>query len=197
MIVVFDFDRTLTYRDTLLGFYVACSRKDAARFIKLAFYLILMAAHKFKVVSNHRLKQCGVHLFLKGKSKEFINECAEVYSGKISLNMVHATEFGKYKKPYVISASFAEYLKPLFPEATIICSEIEFNNNNVKCLKKNCHGVAKYQIVSDMGIRHIDKLYTDSASDLPLARISGEIYLVKGDRIIKCQNLQDFIRLTA
>jgi phosphoserine phosphatase len=198
MVVVFDFDKTLTYKDTLLGFFSACSRKDPTRVFKHLLYIILMVAHKLKIISNTNLKRMGVGLFLRGKSKEFIIKCAEHYSGKIKLNrVVYETEFKKYKNPYVISASFIEYLRPLFPGATLICSEIEFDKNGVKSLKKNCYGEVKIHALKSIGIDKIDILYTDGAGDLFLAKMSKQINLVKGERIIKCNDVAHFMKLAA
>ena len=195
MIIVFDFDKTLTYEDTLFGFFYICSRNDLTTCIKLPLYFLSMVAHKLKLISNENFKRIGVRLFLRGKTKEFIRNCAEEYSGNIKLNHVYHTEFKKYNNPYVISASFYEYLLPLFPTANILCSEIEFSDNRVKCLKTNCYGKVKYQLLSANGIDYIDILYTDSVSDLPLARFSKEINLVKGDQIIKCHDLEHFLEL--
>ena len=130
--------------------------------------------------------------------KNLLSKCAEEYSGKIELNkVVFETEFKKYKNPYVISASFIEYLKPLFPGANLICSEIEFDKNSAKSLKKNCYGETKRQALKSIGIDKIDILYTDGAGDLFLAKMSKQIYLVKGDRIIKCNDLAHFMNLAA
>jgi phosphoserine phosphatase len=156
-----------------------------------------MVVHKLKAISNENFKRMGVGVFLRGRSKEFIIKCAEEYAGRIKLNKVYDNEFKKYSKPYVISASFAEYIEPLFPGTHIIGSEIEFDNNRVKSLKKNCYGKVKCQVLRDIGINCIDILYTDSVSDLPLAQVSKEINFVKGDQIIKCNDLDHFIHLVA
>ena len=197
MIVVFDFDKTLTCKDTLFGFYRVCSRKDIAKLVKFLIYAILMVAHKLKFVSNENLKWMGVIVFLRGKSREHITKCANEYSNRIRLSPVYHTEVKRYSNPYIISASFVDYLIPLFPAATVFGSEIEFDDNKVKSLKKNCYGKDKPQVLEEIGIDHIDILYTDSISDLPLAKISKKIKLVKGDRIIGCHNLKHFIELTS
>jgi phosphoserine phosphatase len=195
MIVVFDFDKTLTYKDTLFDYYRLCSKNEITGILKILIYVLLMVIHKFKIISNQNLKRMGVNLFLRGKSKEFISKCAEEYSGKIKLNKIHAAEFKRYISPYIVSASFSEYLKPLFPEARIISSEIEYNNHRVVSLKSNRYGEEKCLALKDLGINCIDILYTDSISDLPLAQIAKEINLVKGDRIVKCDDLEHFVKM--
>jgi len=196
MAVVFDFDKTLTYKDTLFGFFYICSQKGVVRFLKVFLYIFVMVVHKVKLISNDNLKRAGVALFLKGKSKEFLTKQGENYCRSLKLNKIYYNVFLQYERPYVISASFYEYLSPLLPTANIICSEIEFVDGKVKGLKTNCHGKIKYELLTTHGIKRIQKLYTDSIDDLALAQISDEINLVKGDKIISCHDLRHFIEMT-
>ena len=62
-IVVFDFDKTLTYKDTLLGFFTTVGRERAFFLPKLMFYLFSMVQAKTGLISNTTLKERGVALF--------------------------------------------------------------------------------------------------------------------------------------
>lgn len=197
MVVVFDFDKTLTYKDTLFGFFYICSKRSVTRIFKVFLYMLVMAGHKVKLISNDNLKRAGVALFLRGKSKRFLNKQGEEYAKTLAFNKVYYNEFLKYSNPYVVSASFFEYLSPLFSTANLICSKIKFCEGKAIGVKLNCHGKTKYKVLRKLMIEHVDKLYTDSLSDLPLAQISEEIYLVRGDEIIRCHDLQHFIQIAS
>jgi phosphoserine phosphatase len=154
-----------------------------------------MISHKAKLISNDNLKRAGVALFLRGKSKEFLTKRGEEYSETVELNKVYYNEFLKYRNPYVVSASFYEYLSPLLPNSNLICSKMQYTNDRASGLKINCHGKTKYQALRALRIEHVNKLYTDSISDLALAQVSEEINLVRGDEIIRCDNLEHFVEL--
>ena len=196
MIVVYDFDKTLTTKDTVLGFFIACSKKDYTFFYNILVFFSLMVAHKIKLISNNHLKKIGVELFLKGKKKADLLDYGKTYSKKIPLNSVYHRFFKKeISNPYIVSGSFLEYLLPIFPNGNLICSEIEYAGDRVKTLKNNCYGLTKRILLEKRGITHIDQLYTDSLSDLPLAQIAGNIYLVKGENIVKCRDVHHFKKL--
>lgn len=195
MIVVFDFDKTLTNKDTLLGFFLECSTKDFSLLVKLTIYAMLMLFNKLKITTNDRFKKIAVKIFLKGLKKDYFLKCANLYSKKIKFNHVYYDRYLKYDEPFIISASFFEYLSPLFPKTNLICSELEYSNERINALKTNCYGFKKCKALKRIGITHIDEFYTDSLSDLPLAKISHSIFLVRGQQIIKCRDLLHFIKI--
>jgi len=55
--VVFDFDKTLTYKDTLLGFYKECTPNLILWCVKFAMYLFFMCLTKIKLINNTALKK--------------------------------------------------------------------------------------------------------------------------------------------
>lgn len=193
MIVVFDFDKTLTYTDTLLGFYRHCSGKHISSRFKLPLYFLLMVLHKIGVISNATLKSWGITCFLRGRSRAIVTKWATEYSAKIELNQIYYHEIVNDNKPYIISASFCDYILPLFQNAYVYGSELAYDSDaKVEGLKFNCYGRSKCQVLEERGIYSIDILYTDSISDLPLAKMSNSIKIVRGDEIITCKDLEHF-----
>ena len=69
MIIVFDFDKTLTFKDTLFGFYKIVNKNSSIFLIKRLLLLIGAFLYKFKIIDNDSLKSFGIFLFLKGKDK--------------------------------------------------------------------------------------------------------------------------------
>jgi hypothetical protein len=195
MTVVFDFDKTLTYKDTVFRFFLFCSKRDPILWMKILLYGILMVAHKISFVSNDSLKQMGVYFFLRGKSRNFITNCGEIYASRINLSRIYHDELKKYENPYIASASFGEYLVPILPGTNIIASQLEYNRNRVHRLKMNCYGETKLRMLKDRGVETIDLLYTDSISDLPLVKLSKKTYYVRGNDMIECASVEEFCAL--
>ena len=181
-VVVFDFDKTLTYKDTLYGFYCSVSGKSPLHPLTLS-YLVYPVLHRCRRVSNDSLKRAGIALFLAGMSRQALITKARAYASTITLNRIYREIFTRTTRPVVVSASFEALLTCLFaPPVTVLGSTLRYNSRDeVAGLDQNCHGPQKVSRLNAIGITSIDKLYTDSFSDAPLMRISKEVYLVTGD----------------
>jgi HAD superfamily phosphoserine phosphatase-like hydrolase len=184
MKVGFDFDKTLTFRDTSLGFYKICSKSNARFFLFFPFYFLCSILYKFKIISNDQLKHVAVQIFLRGLSLEqFHNKCKQ-YSKKIEFNNI-LTQLDYYKEKgcaiYIITASFSSYISELFSglPVHVIGSELVFKNNRVNGVKINCFGKKKVDELKKCGVHRLDVFYTDSYSDYPLIMLSKKSFLVK------------------
>ena len=188
MTIVFDFDKTLTDRDTLFGFYKLTNKPGFSYFIKRVLLLIAAICFKFKIISNNRLKKIGVSLFLKGKDKSFIDEKGRLYASSINLNKIYYNDYLQYsiRDRMVISASLIEYLKHKFPNEKIFASSLKYSESKkVIGLEENLYAEQKRKFIEQKGIERIDILYTDSYSDKALMEISNKIFLInKGIKII-------------
>ena len=56
----------------------------------------------------------------------------------------------------------------------------------------NCYSTNKNYILQKNGVNSIRTLYTDSYSDVSLARISKQIVIVNNDKLIKCKDINEF-----
>lgn len=194
-IIVFDFDKTLTYSDTIFGFFIAVSFKNILFPFKVIGYFIAMIFAKFRIISNTDLKVCGIYLFLKNMNEKQLSIRALKYSNKIKLNKLYENySFTSKDTIFVISASFIDYLKPLFPDNVfVIGSQLLYKENKVYGLKDNCFKNRKAQILLANGVNSIDVVYTDSKSDLALVEMSKKTILVKGDTYITCNGEKEFL----
>lgn len=200
--VVFDFDKTLTYQDSLLGFYKELCKTNLDYLLKLTCYAPLLILTKLKWLSNTSLKKIGVILFLKGKEKSEIETKALEYSKKIKLNKIHSNYFNnrdidESDNIMILSASFEVYLRPIFENSVrVFGSTLNYDQNNrVHSLRDNLHGVFKKEFLQNkIGTQGVDKFYTDSYSDRFVAEISNTIIVVKGDKEIVCPNYDSFLK---
>lgn len=182
--IVFDFDKTLTGKDTLLGFY----RESASGFMfHLKYPFLLLSAILFKagLISNDSLKRVGVILYLKGLRKRDLEKIALRYSSKINLNNIYHNDFLKYspERVLIISASFEVYLKPLFRNYTVVGSRLQYDNENrVNGMITNMYGEKKREWLLNQNIDRVEVFYTDSHSDQPIIDLSNKVYMIKNNK---------------
>ena len=190
MIVVYDFDKTLTYKDTLLGFFLEFSKNP----LKLFIYFLAMVFAKLKLISNDTLKEVGVRLYLYKKTKDEVKKLSKSYAKKIKTNFIYK-DIDYSQTIYIVSASFEEYLKPLFPkEVFVVASKLRYKDGRVDGVLFNCYGENKIKALKNYKVLKIDSFFTDSYSDLPLVKISKKTVVIKGDEAIECESLDDFKR---
>ena len=192
-VVVFDFDKTLTYNDTLFGFFVCASKTNILFPLKVGIYFTLMILTKIKLLSNTKLKELGVLIFLKNKSSSELSSSSVSYKKTIKFNKLFSKYNFNNENIYIVSASFEDYLISIFPDnVTIIGSQITYNQDLVCGLKFNCYNKNKIDALANANVFKISEFYTDSYSDFPLASISEKIIIVKGDKLHVCNNINEF-----
>ena len=187
-IIVFDFDKTLTHRDTVLPFFSHVAERNIWLPFKIISYLFLMIAFKARLIKNLTLKKIGVALFLRNQKISVVRKSAQSFVRKIKFNKLYKSyDFcNSSEEIYIVSASFEIYLKYIFQDPVhVVGSKLEIENGLIKSLSENCHGVQKLEALKRNGIREIHDLYSDSLSDLPLANHSKNFFLVAGDEYKK------------
>lgn len=183
--IVFDFDKTLTDKDTLFGFYKEASISELKFNVKLPLLWITALFYKLGFISNDTLKKMGVWLFLKGYKKSDIQKFALQYSSKIELNEIFKNDFSKYpsQNVIIISASFEDYLEPLFPGYKVVGSTLEYDEETLVGINTNMYGERKREWLLNQNIDRVKEFYTDSFADQPLIEISDMVYLIdKGSK---------------
>lgn len=183
-VVVFDFDKTLTRKDTVLGFYRAATPSRLRYLLKLPPYYLLAVLKKLGLIDNDTLKHRSIQLFLRGMSRSRLEEAGRQYARSIALNRLYEEDYlaRAESNPIVSSASYAEYLRPLFPGGRVFASRIHYDRQDrATGLAHNMYGAAKVRKLREAGITAIDILYTDSYSDKPLMDIARKVFLVKNE----------------
>ena len=183
--VLFDFDKTLTKNDTVMGFLITASDKPLNHF-RVVILLFFAVLHKFKIINNDKLKKKGIDLFLKGMPEAVIKQKAETYAAGIELNNIYKTEYAlKYPGAIIVTASFEDYVRPLCKNNLLVASKLEYTNGLVSGLQQNAYGSNKVELLNKQGINRADIFYTDSFSDQAVMDISDTVYLVKNNDIKK------------
>lgn len=177
--VVFDFDKTLTYRDTTLP----CLRHGLSLpqylFCSVGYYALALLV-KLGLWTVLRLKQTMFRWRFKGFDEmSWKNHCRD-FAATIKTNALYAQVDWTSDNLVVITASFTEAVKHMFPESVLVLgSEIIFSPDVQ--ISRHLYGTEKLSMLKSRGIERIDKFYTDSKADLPLMNIADQVIWVDGD----------------
>lgn len=163
----FDFDGTLTHRDTMflfLNFYN--SKKFKINFLK---YTPLFVLLKLKLLDPERIKKSFIAAVLKGDSKIRIEKKSRQFYDKYAEELFreNALEFIKTinretTTALIITASLDIWVQP-FAEAfdmKLLATRADFENGvfTGKFLSKNCNGPEKVErIKAEIGGQKFDK----------------------------------------
>lgn len=197
MIIVFDFDKTLTKSDTFFPFIWAIMDKSVLGYCKVLFLFYFAVLHKLNIIENSKFKLKAVQYFLKNMQYEILKSRVNKFVKSIKLNEIN-NEIKTFScnDIYVVSASFDFAIRDLFSKnITVVGSRINVDDGIVTGMKDNCYGLCKVERLMEIGVRKIDILYTDSISDLPLAQISDEIRFVESGTYTKF-SFDEFLKYT-
>jgi len=190
-IVAFDFDGTITTKDTLLEFIKFSKGKFHFIFGFLLFSPLLIA-YKLKIYPNWKVKQQIFSYFFKGMSIAVFNKFCEDFAGKYQhlikpKVMLQIDEYLKQNfEIVVVSASIKNWVAPFAGKLKIpnvICTEIELNDHGVltgKFSTLNCYGKEKVnRLLKNYPDRESYYLiaFGDSIGDRELLNFADEKYL--------------------
>lgn len=180
----------------MLGFFFYCGKNKRFFVLRKLFYIFFLFLRKLKLISNLKLKNQGLKIFVSGFKEIYLKQLSQEYSKKIALKKSTLKKLESYNpnkwNVYIITASFINYVEPLFPKHKVIGSELKFTKKKIG-LKSHCYKEEKVNELKKLGINKIDVLFTDSLNDLPLAELAQEINLVMGNVIIPSNNVENFI----
>ena len=197
-LIVFDFDKTLTYKDSLRGFYFFASKKGLGFPIKILRYYFLVIKRKLNLISLIDLNYYAIKFFLADYNKNDLNTIGKNYIKRIIFNKIYYEDYAELSRDeenqvIITSASFDVYLRH-FGFKHLLATELEFENDKPAGIKFLNHRENKLKKIKETGITSIDVLYTDSISDLPLAKIAKQTILIRGDKKIVCNSIEEFLR---
>ncbi len=192
-IAVFDFDGTLTQKDTLFEFIkFVCGKKR--------FYLgILQNAHrliayKLGIISNEKAKQSLFSTYFKGiKYSEFADngkKFATHINTILKEEQIHSLQqhISNGDKVYIVSASITEWIEPWSKQYNVnqvIATEIEVSNEGYitgKFASRNCHGqekVRRFLLEEPNRNEYFLYAYGDSSGDKEMLKLADIGKLVK------------------
>jgi phosphatidylglycerophosphatase C len=180
-LVFFDFDGTLTTRDTVLPFGMYLIRKCHARSVrKTACLFILLAGLKVRMLSNHGFKQRFCALLLRGASEQEVNLLSSGFANDFVTRVLNPPVVEAMRRHqrsgdevYLLSSNFSFVLRPLhesWRSRGIIATEVESHNGRFtgKIVGRACDGREKlFRALALFGSDNLRAAtaYGDSRSD--------------------------------
>lgn len=178
VIVAFDFDGTITTKDTLFDF-IKFSFGWPKFIISMLLFLPTFINFLLKNISNHQAKERLFGIFFKGLELEHFNKLGRNYAKKINqiLNNEAIDKINWHKskghKLIIISASIENWIEPWaksFGFEKMLATQAEVINGKLtgRFSSKNCHGIEKVnRLLEEYPDRKTYKLYAygDSSGD--------------------------------
>ena len=184
----FDFDGTLTTRDTLIEFIrYACG---TARFL-LGFLLYspLLVLMKLRLYSNGKAKQKVFAHFFKGMTIEAFDtlcqDFASTHRHLLRLEVVSQLELALSEgaEVLIVSASIDNWVQPFFPKVKVLGTQIEVIDGRLtgRFLTPNCYGQEKVRRIitlhPDRSAYHLTA-YGDSRGDRKMLAFADEAHMI-------------------
>lgn len=188
---VYDFDNTIFQGDSTFRFvlWLYCHRpKTLLSLPRTMLYGLLYGLH---VVPKLTFKENLYHMFVYVAD---MDKAADTFVGS-HLSHVKTWYAAQQSEDDVVISASPEFMISRFCNALgiryVMASKVDMHSGKYSGI--NCHGTEKVRRFRErFGDKQIEKFYSDSLSDSPLAAISHKAYLVKGDEL--CHWPKDAIR---
>ena len=185
----FDFDGTLTTRDTLIAFirYACGTPRFLLGFLLHAPLLVLM---KLRLYSNGKAKQRLFSWFFRGMPLEAFDALCQSFASThrhlLRPETVRLLQqaLSEGSEVLVVSASIDNWVQPFFPSVTVLGTQIEVIDGRLtgRFLTPNCYGQEKVRrILALHPVRSSYRLtaYGDSRGDRELLAFADVAHLIK------------------
>lgn len=191
-LVLFDFDGTLSKKDTFFQF-ILFSKGTVSVLFMLFRHSIHIFLYFIKVISAEELKRKVFYFLFKGLTRTELDQMGKLFAK----HMIDADLFKKdildklemHKKEgatiYVVSASIGVWIHPVCKDLGVkaICTEIKLENGifNGEFVTKNCNGQEKANRIQDeLNLKNYSNIiaYGNSKGDLQMFKLAHKSYLI-------------------
>jgi HAD superfamily hydrolase (TIGR01490 family) len=184
-LILFDFDGTITTRDTLVEFLMFY--KGPIRFVLgMLFLAPVILLYVFKIIPNWKGKQVVLRYFLGGENKDIFNTRCLEFAQKHLPRLIRSGALDaiqKYKEDgatiAVVTASAENWVAPWCNTQDIICigTQLEVVNGRISgnLCGPNCYGPEKVKrIEKQFMLKDFDHIvaYGDSSGDKEMFSIA-------------------------
>ena len=190
LIVAFDFDGTLTTRDTLLEFirYAHGTKAMVLGFLRYAPLLVLM---KLRLYPNYKAKQRVFSYFFRSMPlshfdtlcRRFAADSRHLLRPQGVRTLEEAQANGA--EVLIVSASIDNWVQPFFPSVRVLGTQVETDADGLltgRFLSKNCYGQEKVNRILALYPHRTDyhlTAYGDSRGDRELLAFADKAYYKK------------------
>ncbi|MBT5934579.1 HAD family hydrolase [Sulfurimonas sp.] len=191
ILALFDFDGTLTTKDSL-GEFVKYAVGSRTYYLKLLLFFPIFILYKTKIMDNSYAKQLFFRLYFSGIHENSFKKLALRYSDEKLPTILNQEIYKKFlshiengDRVLVVSASMRCWLEPFTSKHNVelLSTELEFINTQFsgRFSTKNCHGEEKLsRIKKHLNLDEYDAIYAygDSSGDKQMLEIADFAYKI-------------------
>ena len=181
-IIVYDFDHTIYNGDSTLDFYFYCITRRPTIIVYLPAQILGLIKYLLGIQDKTLFKQ-SFFMFLKAFHD--IDKTIDAFWIKYQSKIKAWYLLKNHNDDVIISASPEFLLKPICNKVGVkklIASKV--NKADGKYSGFNCYGAEKVKRLDrEFNNYIIEEFYSDSLSDVPLAKLAKRSYFVKKDTI--------------
>jgi HAD superfamily hydrolase (TIGR01490 family) len=187
-LVLFDFDGTVTTRDTLLEF-IRFYRGDVKFVIGFGIAAPIIVLSKLKIVPNWKAKEFVLTWFFKGTTLEEFNRKGQEFASQVTPTLLRPKGLAQLKeylqdsRVIFVSASAENWVKPWCDSVGVEClaTKLEVVNGKLtgKIAGKNCYGPEKVnRLLAHINPKEYEEIivYGDSSGDRELLTLGHHQY---------------------
>lgn len=188
-IAFFDFDGTITKKDTLLEF-IKFSKGSIGFYFGFLINSPYLIAYKLKLISNQKAKEKILQFFFKNMPVERFQDLCNNFSQQVLPGLIRTKALEEIEKLrsegvaiVVVSASPENWIRKWADDNFIqtISTQLEINEGKLtgKILGKNCHGKEKViRIEENFTLSEYEKIfaYGDSSGDKHMMKLASVGY---------------------
>ena len=187
---VFDFDNTIYDGESSVDFFLFCLTKKPSLIKYLPLVLRMAILYKLKKLPIEKLNEVAnkvMNIVIENEKNadEFIKEFWKINKKKLRidfLKMISDEDIIISASPKLLLNGVSDYLNT----PHIYGTEIDFNNKESFYI---CYGENKLSLLKEKFPNlHIDEVYTDSFSDMPLIKHSDTAYIIKKNGVKTIRN---------
>ncbi len=185
-IYAFDFDGTLTTKDTLIEFirYAKGSMALGLGFLRYAHLLVMM---KFGLYPNYKAKQKVFEHFFKDTTLDDFNALCKAFAASskhllrpAGIKAIQQAQ-NEDSEVLIVSASIDNWVQPFFPPVKVLGTQIEVIDGKLtgRFMTKNCYGQEKVNRILSLYPNRQDyhlTAYGDSRGDKEMLAFADESY---------------------
>jgi len=180
-IAFFDFDGTITTKDTLLEF-IKFTKGTMAFYVGFLLYSPFLVAYKLKLISNQTAKEKVLAYFFKGMPVPAFEEKCLAFAKQVIPGLLRPKALEEIKQlkeqgvqVVIVSASPENWIRPWASQvqAALLGTRLQTENGLLtgKIFEQNCHGNEKVKrIKACYQLSDYSQIYTygDTSGDKPM-----------------------------
>jgi len=189
-LALFDFDGTLTTKDSLLEF-IRFTKGSATLYLVMVLFAPIILYYKLIKKDGEQAKRMVLSFLYKGKMETELRALGDSFSQKVIPQIIRTETMDALRdmkkhcyRVIVISASISIWLKPWAEEQDVelICTEFEFQSGifTGRFSTPNCNGDEKVNRIKEhLNIMDFSPIYAygNSSGDLPMLGLADYAFM--------------------